>query len=134
MQKSQKESSTNKGTDSGAGRDSPQEFGANKKKSSDVDSQRPDKVYLKHCKTYSQKHMDKLKLKIENYRFSPNDFRDGLLSPVFFARLKQHRSIDFMPHKLSIEDLDVIFKTESMKLFVDYIFHEGEVMMIIKTW
>lgn len=78
--------------------------------------------------------MDKLKLKIENYRFRPEDFKENLLSPVFFERLKQQRSIDFMTDKLNIRDLDVIFKTESMKLFVDYIFHEGQLMMIIKTW
>lgn len=135
LQKLQKESSTSKVTDQGPGRDQPAiELGSNKKKSSDVDSQRPDKVYLKNCKIYSQKHMDKLKLKVEHYRFRPEDFKENLLSPVFFERLKQQRSIDFMTHKLNAKDLDVIFKTESMKLFVDYIFHEGELMMIIKTW
>lgn len=32
--------------------------------------------------------MDKLKLKIENYQFKPDDFKENLLSPVFFDRLK----------------------------------------------
>lgn len=105
-----------------------------KKKVNEVDSQRPDKVYLKNCKIYSKKHMDKLKLKIENYQFKPDDFKENLLSPVFFERLKQQRGIDFNTEKLTIEDLGLIFKTESMKLFVDYIFHEGELLMIIKTW
>jgi len=67
--------------------------------------------------------MDKLKLKVESYRFKPEDFRDSLLSPVFFERLKTSHQVDFETHKLNFGDLGVLFKNDGTKIFVDYIYH-----------
>ena len=109
----------------------------------EVEGGRPDKVYLKNCRIYSQKHMDKLKLKVESYRFKPEDFRDSLMSPIFFERLKTSHQVDFETHKLNFADLGILFKNDGIKIFVDYIFHPtkdengditNELFMIVKTW
>jgi len=88
--------------------------------------------------------MDKLKLKVESYRFKPEDFRDNLLSPVFFERLKTSHQVDFETHKLNFGDLGVLFKNDGTKIFVDYIFHTpkdengeplaNDLYMIVKSW
>lgn len=99
---------------------------------------KPVEIYLDHCNQYAKTNLVKNELLINNYQFRKNDFESGLVSQDVLDRMKNQNDMaiskNFNPNMLQDHAFANLFKTETIKLFTDFIFVDKKQYILVKTW
>lgn len=103
--------------------------------------QKPDLVYLKYCKQYTdtQKNIETLQLKVDDYNISLEDLEKNVLNRGFISDLLMSGASLHLSQVVD-EDFAKLFMTETLKVFTDFVFldpdgtSKPQVNIIVKTW
>lgn len=96
--------------------------------------QKPKAMYLNYCNKYAELHLIKHKHYIRDYKFKKEDVENESFSRDVLRWVKQLSTDGEDPMSLSNEEFASLFKTETIKLFIDYIIHDQEAYIIVKSW
>lgn len=88
-----------------------------------TESHKAENIFLRFARRYSMNHLHKRDLTLTSYTFKPSDFTTGRLSPLLEK--------DTAP---SIKFCQECLQSEIIKVFVEHIFVDGQLLMVVKTW
>lgn len=78
--------------------------------------------------------MKKVSEEIEDYRFKKEDVENESFSRDVIRWMKKLSTNGEDPMSLSDDDFANLFETETIKLFTDFIFHNNEAYIVVKSW
>ena len=91
-------------------------------------------MYLDYCQKYAKLHLKRYPTTIEDYRFKKDDVENESFSKDVIRWIKQLSTNGEDPLELSDDEFANLFETETIKLFTDFIFHNNEAYIIVKSW
>lgn len=96
--------------------------------------QKPKAMYLDYCQKYAKLHLKKFPKAIDDYKFKKEDVENESFSKDVIRWIRQLSLNGQDPMQLSDEEFESLFQTETIKLFTDFIFHNNEAYIIVKSW
>ena len=96
--------------------------------------QKPKSMYLDYCNKYAEQHLNKHKHLISDYVFKKEDVENESFSRDVIRWIKTLSTDGEDPMSLSNEEFASLFQTKTIKLFIDYIIHDSEAYLIVKSW
>lgn len=91
-------------------------------------------MYLNYCNKYAEQHLMKHYHMIDDYKFKQEDVENESFSKDVIRWIKQLSTDGEDPMSLPPEEFANLFETETIKLFIDYIIHDSEAYIIVKSW
>ena len=96
---------------------------------------KPVDVYLEHCRKFARSSIEQKDLVVPPYRFGERDFTNETLNMLLINKMLKDGAY-FGSNDYTDEEKSDCFSTDKdkMRVFTDFIHHEGSLYMVVKTW